>query len=79
MLEATQKALAEVFRAVLQLEDGANVQGVRQINQPSWDSLAHVSLMAAIESEFNLAIDTADSMDLTSFEAVALYLEERGL
>lgn len=79
MNEATEKTLAEIFRAVFQLEGGADVRGFRQINQPSWDSLAHVSLMAAVESEFNVNIDTADSLELTSFEAIALYLEERGL
>jgi nucleotide-binding universal stress UspA family protein len=37
---------------------------------------AHVTLISAIESEFGLAIDIGDSMDMTSFDAVLAYLEE---
>lgn len=79
MRDATQTTLDQVFRAVLQLPDDVDVRTVRQVNQKSWDSLAHVSLIAAVESEFGLSIDLADSLELTSFEAFALYLEERGL
>lgn len=79
MRDATEKTLEQVFRAVLQLPDDVSVRTVRQVNQKSWDSLAHVSLIAAVESEFALSIDIADSLELTSFEAFALYLEERGL
>ena len=79
MRDTTEQTLSEVFRAVLQLDGAADVTGIRQVNQPSWDSLAHVSLMAAIESEFSLTIDITDSLELTSFAAVALYLEEQGL
>jgi acyl carrier protein len=39
--------------------------------------LAHVTLIGAIESEFNITIDIADSLELTSFEAIIVYLEER--
>jgi acyl carrier protein len=79
MRDATEKTLEQVFRAVLQLPDDVTVRTVRQVNQKSWDSLAHVSLIAAVESEFGLSVDLADSLELTSFEAFALYLEERGL
>ena len=79
MRDTTEQTLAEIVRAVLQLDGATDVTGLRQLNQPSWDSLAHVSLMAAIESEFNVKIDITDSLELTSFAAVALYLEEQGL
>lgn len=70
--------LAEIFRAVFDLPAEADPSGVRQLGEPAWDSLAHVSLVAAVESEFGVAIDVADSLELTSYQAVALYLEERG-
>jgi acyl carrier protein len=79
MRDATQSTLEQVFRAVLQLPETADVRSIRQVNQKSWDSLAHVSLVAAVESEFNLSVDIAESLELTSFEAFALFLEERGL
>jgi len=79
MRETTQKTLEQVFRAVLELPDDADVGTIRQVNQTSWDSLAHVSLVLAVESEFGLSIDIADSIELTSYEAFALFLEEKGL
>jgi acyl carrier protein len=79
MLETTQQTLEQVFRAVLELPDGADVTAVRQVSQPSWDSLAHVSLVLAVESEFGLSIEIADSIELTSYDAFALFLEEKGL
>jgi acyl carrier protein len=41
-----------------------------------WDSLASVTLVAVIQEEFNLEIDSADITDLTSFEAFQTYLRQ---
>ena len=54
----------------------ADVSGIRQLTEHTWDSLAHVSLVSAIESEFGITIDTGDAIELTSFEAMRLYLED---
>jgi len=77
MTEDHERKLVEVFRAVLSLGLDRDVADVRQLNTPSWDSLAHVSLVAAVESEFGISIGIADSLSLTSYPAVKLYLEER--
>jgi acyl carrier protein len=77
MTQENERKLADVFRAVFSLGPDSDVTSVRQLRTPGWDSLAHVSLVAAIESEFGISIDIADSMALTSFPAVKLYLEEQ--
>lgn len=77
MPQATEATLQSIFRAVLNVPASVDVGRIRQLNYPAWDSLAHVSLIAAIESEFGLEIDVADSMDLTSYEAVLVYLDTR--
>ena len=79
MLKQTKSKLEEIFREVFRLPEGADVPATRQSSAPDWDSLAHVLLMAAVESEFGLEIDAGDSLELTSFDAVARYLEDRGL
>jgi acyl carrier protein len=71
--------LNEIVRAVLQLPRDADVSRARQLSIESWDSLAHVSLMLALESEFAVSIDIADQIALTSVPAIRLYLEERGV
>lgn len=70
--------LNEIVRAVLQLPGDADISRARQLSVESWDSLAHVSLMLAIESEFGVSIDIGDQIALTSVAAIRLYLEERG-
>jgi acyl carrier protein len=77
MTEQSEHKLGDVFRAVMNLESGTDVSALRQLSTPGWDSLAHVSLVAAIESEFGIAIDIEDSLELTSYQAVKLFLEER--
>lgn len=67
------------MRAVLELPVGAPVADASQRSHAAWDSLAHVVLIGAIESEFALTIDAADSLELTSYEAIAHFLEARGL
>lgn len=69
--------LSDVFRAVLNLDPAADVSSLRQLGTPAWDSLAHVTLVAALESEFGVAVDIEESLELTSYQAVRLYLEER--
>lgn len=71
-----EQKLAAIFRAVFELDDHADVTGIRQLNFPKWDSLAHVTLIGAVESEFGISIDIAESLELTSYEAVVVYLEE---
>ena len=75
----TDERLQAIFRGVFSLPGDADVSRCRQISMPEWDSLAHVSLVAAIESEFDLSVDTADSIGLTSYESARLYLEELGV
>jgi len=78
VLEATAGKLDAIVRAVLELPDGADTAGVSQKSEPKWDSLAHAVLIGAVESEFGLQIDAADSLELTSYSAIARFLEDRG-
>ena len=79
MQESSEPKLKEVFRAVLHEQAGSDPSGLRMETTPAWDSLAHALLVSAIESEFGIEIDVADSLELTSYEAANSYLTERGL
>ena len=35
---------------------------------PAWDSVGHVSLVAALEEAFDIVLDPDDILDLSSFE-----------
>lgn len=42
---------------------GLEYQGVE-----AWDSVGHITLVAALEDAFNISLDTDDIIDLSSFE-----------
>ncbi len=77
MTPDTDAKLQDLFRAVFKIEPDVDVTRVEQDNCPGWDSLAHVMLMGALESEFGIVVDVAETIDLTSYEAVAAYVEEK--
>lgn len=79
MIIENKLKLAEIFRVVLDFDENYEVSELRRLTESKWDSLAHVSLVAAIESEFGVSLDGADMDRLTSFTSTRLLLEEKGL
>ena len=63
----------------------SNVLGVslEEINDDSspdsldkWDSLSHIKLVMAIESEFEVELSPEDSMDMLSVKLIRMILED---
>jgi len=80
VLAENQKILEQIFRVVLEIADDEDVHKVRQINHPRWDSLAQVSLIAAIESELGVTLsDVNEAEQISSFSSAALLLGEMSL
>jgi acyl carrier protein len=79
LTDQTTEKLEQVFRAVFELPADADVQNIRQISFRKWDSLGHVLLISAIESEFGIQLELATIVQLTSFESVQLYLTENAV
>jgi acyl carrier protein len=73
----TADRLQDIFRAVFEIAAGTDVTNLRQMHTPKWDSLAHVSLVTAIESEFGVSLDAADQLRMTSYAATAVLLDEK--
>ena len=71
--------LQDVFRAVFELSADFDVTTLDRTNSPRWDSLDHVSLVAAIESEFGVSLDAADQLRVIGYASTAHLLEEKGL
>lgn len=79
MTPETTDRLQAVFRLVFDLNENADVTEVRRGTEPHWDSLAHVLLVAAIESEFNVSLDAAEMLQLTSYKVAEGLLQAKGL
>lgn len=59
--------LRVAFRTALDLPADFDVDSLEYRANEKWDSLAHMSLIAAIEDTFDVMIDTEDVIDMSSF------------
>lgn len=56
-----------VFMENLQITED-KLAGLTYQSVELWDSVGHMSLVAALEDEFDIMIDTDDIIDLSSYE-----------
>jgi acyl carrier protein len=71
--------LRGVFRKSLELPADFEVDSLEYRGVDKWDSLAHMSLIAALEDEFDIMIDTDDVIDLSSFAKAREILGKYGV
>ena len=62
-LEKLTNVFVETFSIDASKTAGLQYQGIE-----AWDSVGHMSLVAAIEDEFGISMDTDDIIDMSSFE-----------
>ncbi len=62
-LEKYNKAFCEAFELTNPDFASLNYMGIEQ-----WDSVGHMSLVAAIEDAFDIMMDTDDIIDFSSYE-----------
>ena len=62
-LEKYNKAFTETFEIT---ED--QLEGLKYQDIEAWDSVGHMSLIAALEDAFDIMMDTDDIIDLSSYE-----------
>lgn len=60
--------LERVFRETLELEDDVVVTSLEYRGIEEWDSVAHMQLVAAIEDEFDIMLDTEDVVAMSSYQ-----------
>ena len=71
MIEKNIQKLNQIFISVLELDENIHLDDLDLKNDyEKWDSLAHVLLIAAIESEFSISIEASDYENFTSYSAV---------
>ena len=57
----------KAFTACFEIEE-AQLSGLEYQAIPAWDSVGHMGLIAALEDEFDIMMDTDDIIDLSSYE-----------
>ncbi|MDT8910283.1 acyl carrier protein [Amycolatopsis sp. PS_44_ISF1] len=67
MAEVAPK-LREVFVEALDLDRDVDVENLKYRDIEAWDSVGHMALVAAIEDEFDIELDTDQVIDMSSFK-----------
>ncbi|HEX3647860.1 MAG TPA: acyl carrier protein [Pseudonocardiaceae bacterium] len=77
MTDDVRARLRAVFVEALALDGGIDVERLAFRDVPAWDSVGHMALVAAIEDEFGVQLDTAQVIDLSSFTSALDLLADR--
>lgn len=65
---STRERVAAAFREALDVEDSTDLSTLRYQEYPAWNSVGHMTLIAALESEFDTMLETDDILAMSSFE-----------
>lgn len=79
MSNAAQDLLQKNFQEALALQGEVDWDSLHYQSIPSWDSLGHMRLIAAIEGAFDLMLTTDEILDLSSFEKAQEILRGHGI
>jgi acyl carrier protein len=76
-MDESEALVAGCFSAVLPHLNPAEIIHANPNNVRGWDSIATVTLMAAIEQELGIEIEPADVEEFVSFESIVSFVRRR--
>lgn len=71
--------LRAVFVEALELGGEVDVESLKYREIEQWDSLGHMTLVAAIEEEFDVQLDTEQVIEMSSFKVALDMLSGMGV
>ena len=57
----------KIFQESLNINDKDFSENLNYNDIPEWDSIGHMTLIAALEENYNISIETDDIVDFSSF------------
>lgn len=78
-LPSAADRLASVFRTVLTPPEDRDVATLEYRGIPRWDSVGHMQLVAAVETEFDVMLETEQVIDMSSFAKTLEILHDLGI
>ena len=70
--------LESCFIETFALEPGTDLRSLRFQSILEWDSVGHMQLIAAIESIFDVMLETQEVLDMSSFDKAVEILKRHG-
>jgi acyl carrier protein len=62
-----ETSVTEAFREALDLPPDVDVTTLTYRGHPSWSSLGHMALVAALEDKFDIMMDSDDILNMSDF------------
>ena len=62
------KKYSEIFKTALNIDNSKLGENLKYNEIDEWDSIGHMSLIAAIEEEYKITFETDDIVDFSSFK-----------
>jgi len=59
---------SEIFKIALNIGDDKLSENLEYNGIEEWDSIAHMTLVAALEEEYKITLETDDIVDFSSFK-----------
>lgn len=63
----SSEKLKQAFVSALEISEAEVTDELSYSQHPKWDSTAHMILIAELESQFDVMLDTDDIIDMSSF------------
>jgi acyl carrier protein len=74
-----EKKLRQAFALGLNLPEADINEDLQYSSSQGWDSIAHMALIASLDSGFDIMIDTDDVIDLSSYQKAREILTKYGI
>ena len=79
ILSDSEQKLRRAFASALQMSEEIINENLQYASTPGWDSVAHMALIAALDSTFDVMLDTDDVLDLSSYPKAREILQKYGV
>ena len=79
MVQHSLDKLQAAFREALPLPEHVNYSQIMYGQTKGWDSIAHMTLIAAIETQFDVMLSTEELIALSSFSKARELLQHHGV
>ena len=64
----SKKKYQDIFIKTLSIETAKFNENLKYNEIPEWDSIGHMSLIAALEEEYKISLETDDIIDFSSYK-----------
>jgi acyl carrier protein len=78
-LSESELILRRAFANGLQISEESVNDALQYASTPGWDSVAHMALIASLDSTFDIMLDTDDVLELSSYPKAREILRKYGV